>query len=183
MKNIRFLLWCGGIWCSLFFIFLISIPTKNDETTKVEAIVVFTGSKGRIQRAMELYERGLAPKLYISGLKSGESRYVLFDRYLPKTCLPENIDWDTAKNTHQNALETVDWLMENGIKTIRLVTASYHMPRSVLELHSKNKNLVILPYVIQEPVFLSQKNFLLYISEFHKTCGIVIKKIFKKTFI
>ena len=36
-------------------------------------------------------------------------------------------------NTNGNAIEAKQWIEQNGIKTITLVTANYHMPRSLLE--------------------------------------------------
>ena len=38
-----------------------------------------------------------------------------------------------AKNTIENAIETEEWIRKNNIKSIRLVTSSYHIPRSMQE--------------------------------------------------
>ena len=38
-----------------------------------------------------------------------------------------------AKNTIENAIEAEEWIKKNNIKSIRLVTSSYHIPRSLQE--------------------------------------------------
>ncbi len=39
-----------------------------------------------------------------------------------------------AASTHGNALETADWARANGVRSLLVVTASYHMPRALAEL-------------------------------------------------
>ena len=38
-----------------------------------------------------------------------------------------------AENTAENAAETVRWMAAEGYRSLRIVTASYHMPRSLVE--------------------------------------------------
>ena len=41
---------------------------------------------------------------------------------------------DTAGDTFGNSVESVAWMRANKFKTMRLVTADYHMPRAILEI-------------------------------------------------
>jgi uncharacterized SAM-binding protein YcdF (DUF218 family) len=40
-----------------------------------------------------------------------------------------------ADNTAGNAYETADWMRAQGLRSLRLVTANYHMQRALLEFH------------------------------------------------
>jgi len=55
----------------------------------------------------------------------------------------------TSKNTKENAQETAAWVKDMSITSLRLVTAAYHMPRSLMEL----KNLLPQTIIIPHPVF------------------------------
>jgi len=54
-----------------------------------------------------------------------------------------------AQNTAGNAVETEEWMRANGFQSLRLVTASYHMPRSLLEFRQALPDATIIPH----PVF------------------------------
>ena len=79
-----------------------------------------------------------------------------------------------AHSTLGNAEETAQWVAREHIKSIRLVTGSYHIPRSVYELHEAMPGIVIIP----EPVFPSHfahnewwqfsASIRLVLSEYHK---------------
>ena len=54
-----------------------------------------------------------------------------------------------ADNTRGNAVETAAWMKEQGYGSLRLVTATYHMPRSLLEFRRFMPETEIVPH----PVF------------------------------
>src|SRR3546814_5646529 len=54
-----------------------------------------------------------------------------------------------ADNTRGNAVETAAWMKDQGFTSLRLVTATYHMPRSLLEFRRLMPNIEIIPH----PVF------------------------------
>ena len=58
-----------------------------------------------------------------------------------------------ADNTAGNARETAEWVEKQGLKSIRLVTASYHMPRSLLEFHRAMPDVRIVPHPVFPPRF------------------------------
>ena len=54
-----------------------------------------------------------------------------------------------AENTEENAQETARWMRRQGYHSLRLVTAWYHMPRSLLEFERAMPEIEIIPH----PVF------------------------------
>ena len=119
---------------------------------KTDAIVVLTGGAGRVREGLSLLEKGFARKLFVSGVYRGVDVRALRQlvRRAPgelECCIALGY---VADSTRGNAMETADWIRLEKISSIRLVTASYHMPRSLLEFHR------VLPTVVRivvHPVF------------------------------
>ncbi|MCZ4281641.1 YdcF family protein [Kiloniella laminariae] len=143
------LFWIGG-----FFWFAATLPEEtSSHVAPVDAIVVLTGGSDRINTGLELLANGQAKKLFISGVYQGvEVRELLsLSQQAPNNlecCVTLGYE---ADDTRGNALETKSWLDEQGYKSLRLVTASYHMPRSLLEFRHAMPQATIQPY----PVFPS----------------------------
>ena len=139
-------LWLGGlVW------FARSIPSEvADAETKTDAIVVLTGGSLRVQSGLALLAAGKAQKLFISGVYHSTDVAALL-RVSRQT--PENVDrialGREADNTEGNAAETARWMRLEGFHSLRLVTASYHMPRSLLEFSRAMPEMRI----IANPVF------------------------------
>ena len=140
-----FLLWLASFLCFAFSIY----KEVADKETKTDAIVVLTGGFGRVSEAVRLLSEEKATILFISGVNKASN----IERILPEGTdlgLYNNIVLGTrASNTFENARETAEFAHENNIKTIRLVTASYHMPRSILEIKIFMPDAEIIP----NPVF------------------------------
>jgi uncharacterized SAM-binding protein YcdF (DUF218 family) len=124
----------------------------DDPTSETDAIVVLTGGSQRIDVGFRLLVDGKAKKLFVSGVHEGVDMPEVL-----KTS-PQTPHWveccvvlgHSADNTVGNALETAAWLRTEHFHSIRLVTASYHMRRSLLEFSR------VLPpdvTVIPHPVF------------------------------
>ena len=54
----------------------------------------------------------------------------------------------TAENTASNATESQEWIRRHNIKSIRLVTANYHMARSLLMFHKAVPDVVIYKHPV-----------------------------------
>ena len=54
-----------------------------------------------------------------------------------------------ADDTEGNATETAAWMKTQKFKSLRLVTANYHMPRSLIEFRHAMPDIEIVPH----PVF------------------------------
>jgi len=129
-----------------------SLPTKvADSARRTDAIVVLTGGSGRVHQGLELLAKGQAKKLFVSGVYRGVDVWELLrvSQQSPEhlvCCIALGYQ---ADNTRGNAIETANWMREQGLKSLRLVTSAYHMPRSLLEFRRVMPEMEI----VSHPVF------------------------------
>lgn len=140
-------LWLGGlVW------FTRSIPSEVvDSETKTDAIVVLTGGSLRVQSGLALLASGKAKKLFISGVYHSTDVAALLhvSRQSPEHIACCIVLGHEADNTLGNAQETAQWMRSEGFHSLRLVTASYHMPRSLFDFSRAMPDVRIIP----NPVF------------------------------
>lgn len=122
-------------------------PIKN---VKADAIVVLTGGEYRILEAVKLLAKGSAERLLISGVNKRTSRNELrrltgHGDGLFDCCI--DIGYQ-ALDTIGNAAETSKWAKAWRYKRLIIVTSSYHMPRSLVELGRAMPNAVLLAYPV-----------------------------------
>jgi len=142
------LVWFAGL---VWFVDGVEQPVADPDAV-TDAVVVLTGGSLRIDSGLELLAEGKAQKLFVSGVHQGiDTEEVL--RAVPGA--PHGIECcivlgHAADNTQGNALETAQWLQQEGFHSIRLVTANYHMRRALLEFtRALPPEIVIIPH----PVF------------------------------
>lgn len=163
-------LWLGG-----FVVFAQRINSyKVDIDSYTDAVIALTGGRHRIAEAVKMLELGKAKRLFISGVGDGTSWSDIKDAQgLTVDDDMEIIIGYKAKNTIENAKETLDWVHKNKLKSIRLVTSHYHVERSLVEFSAKDKKLKIIPHpVYSEKVkkkwWKSWHTFLLIFEEYNK---------------
>ena len=168
-----FTAWFGGFVWFAHYINSYDIDTS----TKTDAIIVLTGGKNRISEGIRLLNENLADKLFISGvpadvsIKQIEKQAKVYANDENKIELGRK-----AKNTLENAIETEEWIKKNNIKSIRLVTSSYHIPRSLQEFIiyvTKENDLEVILNPIYSPNvnhnwWKSWGTFRLLIMEYNK---------------
>ena len=115
-----------------------------------DGIVTLTGGPDRIRTGMALLNQDAAPRLLISGVFQDTSRDDLRqligrskDRF--DCCVDVG---RVARNTIGNAQETADWAKKNDYKKLVIVTAAFHMPRSLLELQHAMPDRELIPYPV-----------------------------------
>ncbi len=150
-------------WCIGLVNFVDGIPRKvDDKSSKTDGIVILTGGSQRINTAVQLLYEGKAGKLFISGV---DKRTKIEDMLIFSGELPDNIGeyldnmylGYSAEDTKGNAEETAGWIKKNNVQSIRLVTANYHTPRSILEFHNQIPELKIIAHpVFPKTVILNQ---------------------------
>ena len=103
----------------------------NDEPT--DAFVVLTGGSSRLEEGLNLLAQRKAKKLFVSGVYRGVDvkRLLSLSRRAPDDLVCCIEIGHTATSTEGNAAETKLWMDQEGYRSLRLVTASYHMPRSM----------------------------------------------------
>lgn len=142
----------GLAWCAGFIVFATSLPTGvTDPDRNTDAIVVLTGGSMRLETGLQLLEAERAEKLFVSGVHRGIDaaeliRVSLQNPSRADCCLVLGYE---ANDTVGNALETADWMSREGYRTLRLVTADYHMPRSMVEFQAAMPGVELIPH----PVF------------------------------
>jgi uncharacterized SAM-binding protein YcdF (DUF218 family) len=149
------LLWLGGlVW------FADTIPSEiADPSSQTDAIVVLTGGSQRFEAGMELLAAGKATKLFVSGVHQGVEIADLLHlaHRAPEGATPDGsacciVLGHAADSTAGNALETASWMRREGYHSLRLVTAGYHMRRSLFEFARAMPEI----RVIANPVFPEQ---------------------------
>lgn len=148
-----------GIGVALFLVlwgiglvrFADSIPERvPDAYTQTDAIIVLTGGTHRLAEGIELLALDKAKKLFVSGVYQGvDVRHLLQLVKRTPRHLEDRVGIGNATNTQGNATETAEWMKREGFHSLRLVTAAYHMPRSVLEF----RHAMPTAEIVAHPVF------------------------------
>ena len=148
---LRFLFLFVAVWLVGFVAFALYVNNLTVvDNVKTDAIVVLTGGSERVAVASELFRQNKAKKLFISGVGGGANIKAMTGTDVIADDKKDFIELGRyASNTRENAIETAEWVTKSGIKSILLVTAYYHMPRSYLEFSKKMPDIDI----IKAPVF------------------------------
>jgi len=152
-----FLLWLAGL-----IYFVSNLPDRPETPERhTDAIVVATGGSERLQEGIRLLVRGLGQKLLITGVNADTTIPELIaslpaeaekpSAYLLSCCIVAGY---AAGSTLGNAEETAAWMKAEKFSSLRLVTADYHMPRSLLEFHRAMPGIEIIAH----PVFPDRVN-------------------------
>jgi uncharacterized SAM-binding protein YcdF (DUF218 family) len=120
-------------------------------TPRTEAIVAMTGGSYRVSDAVGLLGAGHGRRLLVSGVNP-IVREREFARAVPAAMplLACCIDLDhRALNTRGNAIETAKWARLHAFRSLLVVTSSYHMPRTMLELQHLLPDVRLVAYPVQ----------------------------------
>lgn len=145
----------GFVW----FVTTLPEPVDEKKLGRADGIVALTGEDARLGPAVALLEQGTAARLLISGVFPETTRDDL------KQLTHGGARFDccadlgfTARDTRGNAHEAAQWARDHKFKSLIVVTASYHMPRSLLEFSAAMPNVKLIAYPIEtdpaNPTFL-----------------------------
>ena len=181
MKWLRLGLYVMAVVCAIWFSGLLWFSTQvpnggEAPATRTDAIVVLTGGTGRLDMGLLLLEKNFATHLFVSGVARGVDVATLLRvaQRAPKElecCISVGY---RADDTAGNAAETAGWVDKRGFESIRLVTASYHMPRSLIVFRHAMPEIRIIPHPVYPPQFKRSRWWLwpgtatLLASEFNK---------------
>ena len=125
-----------GAWAWGLAWFAGEMPTSTtEEPISTDAVVVLTGGSRRLSTGLELLARGDAKKLLVSGVHPDVVKAEIAGadirlQVLAECCLTLGYE---ATDTVGNAGEAARWMQREGFNSMVLVTATYHMPRSLAE--------------------------------------------------
>ena len=128
------------LWVIGFANFLRSIPIQTPgDIVKSDAIIVLTGGSRRLEVGITLLENDKAALLFVSGVNEKVTRSDILNLLdggkLPKStkffdcCITLGY---TAEDTRGNARESLQWVRDNSLSSIILVTSNYHMQSCLL---------------------------------------------------
>lgn len=132
----RFVAFIVLVWLFGFLWFAVALPGPLPADVRTDAIIVLTGSSGRIEHSLKVLEAGKAPDLLVSGVdrevrpREFAAQFRVPPR-LMRCCVTLGY---RAYDTRSNAIEAAQWVTEHNAKSVRLVTADWHMRRAALEL-------------------------------------------------
>lgn len=155
----------GLAWALGFVWFAAALPQPAG-VERTDAIVVPTGSGGRIERGIALLREGAADEMLVTGVdadvRPGEfmAEYGV-DQALMDCCITLGF---SALDTRGNARETAEWIARQGHSSMRLVTADWHMRRTAVELADRLPDDVT---VLRDAV-PTQPSFVTLFREYHK---------------
>ena len=143
-----------------FVIFASSISRHvGTAGARADGIVVLTGGEHRLNEAARLLAEGRGKRLLITGANRMASRE---DLHLKSGLAPAlfeccvDIGYN-ALTTTGNAHETKAWAREKHFTRLILVTSSYHMPRSLIELERVMPEVALVPYPVVSRNFRTER--------------------------
>ncbi len=153
------------LWALGFAWFALLLPQPHgDEQT--DAIVVLTGSAGRIDRGLALLRRKQAQQLLVSGVDSDVKPAEFAEIYkVPRKLMDCCVTLGReAIDTRSNAIETSRWLAKRDYKSVRIITADWHMRRARYELSRQLEG----PVTIIVDAVRSNPSLNVLLREYHK---------------
>ncbi|MBV8456196.1 MAG: YdcF family protein [Acetobacteraceae bacterium] len=123
--------WVGGLaW------FLVSIERPPSLPARADGIVALTGGADRVPDALRLLATGRAERMLVTGIGGGAMLRELAEHadVDTRTLAPRVTLGRGATSTHGNAEEAAAWVRDNHLRSLIIVTASYHMARAMVEM-------------------------------------------------
>jgi uncharacterized SAM-binding protein YcdF (DUF218 family) len=137
--------------------YVLTLPRASGAAlAPTDGIVVTTGGQQRLSDGLELLSLGKAEKLLISGVGEGVNRAILVQELNLDAgqinalfCCTE-LEYG-ARDTRGNALATREWAEKHQMRSLRLVTANYHMPRALVVFSQEMPTLDIYQWPVSPP--------------------------------
>jgi uncharacterized SAM-binding protein YcdF (DUF218 family) len=138
------------VYCLGFLVFAMTLPRRAVSVGKADAIVTLTGGDSRLDTAVHLLEEGKAKRLLITGVHPSITKpeIKLIAHGGSKFDCCADLDF-AAEDTRENAVEAASWMRANRFHSLILVTANYHMPRSLAEFSADMPNVRLIPYPVE----------------------------------
>ncbi len=140
----------AAVYAAGFLLFVATLPVARPDARPAQGIVALTGGDERVAAAVDLLEKRSAGRLLISGVHPSTTKAEL------KQLVHGGARFDccadlgyAAENTRGNAQEAARWARAHRFKSLIIVTARYHMPRSLTEFQAAMPDVALEPYPVQ----------------------------------
>jgi len=132
------------------FLFVDNVNRPPPKPHRADAIVALTGGELRLDRAASLLEQKLGKRLLITGVDlsatKADLKRVAHGKRRFDCCADLGF---IAADTRGNAQETADWVLTHDYKSLIVVTANYHMPRTLTEFSTAMPSVTLQPYPVE----------------------------------
>jgi uncharacterized SAM-binding protein YcdF (DUF218 family) len=134
-----------------FVIFVTNLPAPASRAPEpAEGIVALTGGDERLAAAVQLLESNRGQRLLITGVHRTTTK----DQLKRLAHGGERFDCCAdlgyeAENTRGNAQEAARWASDHRFRSLIVVTARYHMPRSLTEFEAAMPGVELVPYPVE----------------------------------
>ena len=139
-----------AVYVAGFALFVAMLPARPRVAPKADAIVTLTGGDARLEAAAALFEQGTGKRLLITGvnktLTKDELMRVANGGRRFQCCADLGY---AAEDTYGNAEEAAEWTALHRYKSLVVVTAGYHMPRTLRLFHSLMPNVRLVAYPVE----------------------------------
>jgi uncharacterized SAM-binding protein YcdF (DUF218 family) len=174
--------WLGGL------LWFATPPAADTQAAATDAIVVLTGGSLRLQSGIDLLRAGKGRKLFVSGVNQQVDLDDLLgvSGHAPDWVLCCIVLGHEADDTFGNAHETAQWIRRQGFRSLRLVTAWYHMPRSLLEFDRAMPEIDIVAHPVfpdqvkQERWWAWRGTAVLLVNEYVKYLGALARPLIER---
>lgn len=127
---------------------VINLPAAEPDAA--DGIVVLTGGPARIASGVKLLDQGKAKRMLISGVYEATTAKALAAQITGSQkyfdcCIDLG---KLAQNTAGNALEAAGWARQKDYRKLIVVTAAYHLPRSLVEFRHYMPEIDLVPYAV-----------------------------------
>ncbi|KAA6205608.1 MAG: YdcF family protein [Candidatus Tokpelaia sp.] len=155
------------------FVARTSTVSQPGPEISIDAIIVLTGGRARVETGLALLRERRGTRLLISGVspiiggRHDFARILGADPELLECCVDLGRE---ALNTSGNALESAAWVKKHNYHKVLIVTNRYHILRSLAELRHQMPQTELVPFPVEQTggVFRSSENFRLFVSEYIK---------------
>jgi uncharacterized SAM-binding protein YcdF (DUF218 family) len=138
------------IYLGGFLVFVFSLPAPKPTAKRAQGIVALTGGDERLSAAVNLLESRQGERLLISGVHPNTTKEDVKRITHGGTRFDCCADMGyLAENTRGNAQEAAGWARQHRFKSLIVVTASYHMPRSMTEFQAAMPGIALEPYPVE----------------------------------
>jgi uncharacterized SAM-binding protein YcdF (DUF218 family) len=162
------------LWMLGFLWFAVFLPQPAGDT-RTDAVVVLTGSGGRIVRGIEVLDAKLAPRMLVSGVdpevrpREFAAQYRI-SRARMTCCVTLGYE---SVDTRSNAQEAARWIAKNGFTSIRLVTSDWHMRRAAFDL----AQVTPAALTVVEDAVATRPTFKVLFLEYHKLLARAVQRV------
>lgn len=161
------------LWMLGFLWFAIWLPRPAGDE-KTDAVVVLTGSGGRISRGLEILRTRKAPRMLVSGVdrevrpREFAAQYRI-SRATMTCCITLGYE---SVDTRSNAREAARWIAKHEFSSVRLVTSDWHMRRAAFDL----AQVAPAGLTVLEDAVATRPSFKVLFLEYHKLLARVAQR-------